>query len=67
MQVKVCGLKTTEQVESCIKYGASFCGFILNYKKIKFLQKIYSILNIFHQKIYKKISIRNLLMKIKLI
>ena len=33
MQVKVCGLKTTEQVESCIKYGASFCGFILNYKK----------------------------------
>ena len=33
MQAKVCGLKTIEQVESCIKYGADFCGFILNYKK----------------------------------
>ena len=33
MQVKVCGLKTTEQVETCVNYGANFCGFILNYKK----------------------------------
>ena len=33
MQVKVCGLKTAKQVESCIEYGANFCGFILNYKK----------------------------------
>ena len=33
MQVKVCGLQTAEQVESCVKYGANFCGFILNYKK----------------------------------
>jgi len=33
MQVKVCGLSTTEQVETCIEYGANFCGFILNYKK----------------------------------
>jgi phosphoribosylanthranilate isomerase len=33
MQVKVCGLKTAEQVKSCIKYGANFCGFVLNYKK----------------------------------
>ena len=33
MQVKVCGLKTAEQVESCIKHKADFCGFILNYKK----------------------------------
>jgi phosphoribosylanthranilate isomerase len=33
MQVKVCGLSTTQQVETCIDYGASFCGFILNYKK----------------------------------
>ena len=33
MQAKVCGLKTTEQVESCVEYGANFCGFILNYKK----------------------------------
>jgi phosphoribosylanthranilate isomerase len=32
MQVKVCGLKTVEQVKSCVKYGANFCGFILNYK-----------------------------------
>ena len=33
MQAKVCGLSTTEEIETCIKYGASFCGFILNYKK----------------------------------
>ena len=33
MQVKVCGLKTADQVESCIEHGADFCGFILNYKK----------------------------------
>ena len=33
MQVKVCGLKKAEQVECCVKYNASFCGFILNYKK----------------------------------
>jgi len=33
MQAKVCGLKTVEHVESCIKHGADFCGFILNYKK----------------------------------
>ena len=33
MQVKICGLKTAEQVESCIEHEASFCGFILNYKK----------------------------------
>ena len=33
MQAKVCGLSTTEQVKTCIAYGANFCGFILNYKK----------------------------------
>ena len=33
MRAKVCGLKTAEQVESCIDHGASFCGFILNYEK----------------------------------
>ena len=33
MQVKVCGLSTAEQVKTCVKYGADFCGFILNYKK----------------------------------
>ena len=33
MQVKVCGLKTAKQVESCIEHGANFCGFILNYPK----------------------------------
>ena len=33
MRAKVCGLKTAEQVKSCIQYGADFCGFILNYKK----------------------------------
>jgi phosphoribosylanthranilate isomerase len=33
MQVKICGLTTTKQVETCVSYGANFCGFILNYKK----------------------------------
>ena len=33
MRVKVCGLKTAEQVQACIEHGANFCGFILNYKK----------------------------------
>ena len=33
MQTKVCGLSTSNQVETCIKYGVNFCGFILNYKK----------------------------------
>jgi phosphoribosylanthranilate isomerase len=33
MQIKVCGLKKAEQVKCCVKYNASFCGFILNYKK----------------------------------
>ena len=33
MQTKICGLKTAEQVETCISHGANFCGFILNYKK----------------------------------
>ena len=33
MQVKICGLSTSEQVETCIEHGANFCGFILNYKK----------------------------------
>jgi phosphoribosylanthranilate isomerase len=33
MQAKVCGLTTIEQVRTCVKYDANFCGFILNYKK----------------------------------
>ena len=33
MQAKVCGLKSAEQVKTCISNGANFCGFILNYKK----------------------------------
>ena len=33
MKVKVCGLSTTEQVETCINYDADYCGFILNYPK----------------------------------
>ena len=33
MQAKVCGLTTMEQVETCVSYGANFCGFILNYQK----------------------------------
>tara|TARA_B100000767_G_scaffold243506_1_gene241230 strand:+ start:472 stop:1089 length:618 start_codon:yes stop_codon:yes gene_type:complete len=33
MRVKICGLSKPEEVETCIKYKADFCGFILNYKK----------------------------------
>ena len=33
MKVKICGLSTAEQVLASIKYGADFCGFILNYPK----------------------------------
>ena len=33
MQSKVCGLTSTEQVNTSILYGANFCGFILNYRK----------------------------------
>ena len=33
MQANVCGLSTSEQVETCIEHGANFCGFILNYEK----------------------------------
>ena len=33
MKVKICGLSTAEQVRTSIKYGADFCGFILNYPK----------------------------------
>jgi phosphoribosylanthranilate isomerase len=33
MQVKVCGLKSAEEVETCVSHNANFCGFILNYKK----------------------------------
>ena len=33
MQVKVCGLKNAEEVETCVSHNANFCGFILNYKK----------------------------------
>ena len=33
MQVKICGLTTAEQVETCVLYDADFCGFVLNYQK----------------------------------
>jgi|TARA_B110001452_G_scaffold249570_1_gene237219 phosphoribosylanthranilate isomerase len=33
MRSKICGLTTSEQVKTCIEYGANFCGFILNYTK----------------------------------
>ena len=33
MRTKVCGLKTAEEVKTCVSNNASFCGFILNYKK----------------------------------
>ncbi len=33
MKVKICGLTTADQVKTCIKHDANFCGFILNYRK----------------------------------
>ena len=33
MKVKICGLTTAKQVETCIEHGAHYCGFILNYSK----------------------------------
>ena len=33
MQVKICGLKTTKEVKTCVSNNANFCGFILNYRK----------------------------------
>ncbi len=33
MQAKICGLTTTEHVQTCVEHGATFCGFILNYKR----------------------------------
>ena len=33
MQAKICGLTTAEHVQTCVDHDASFCGFILNYKK----------------------------------
>ena len=31
LKTKICGLKKKIEVETAIKYGAAFCGFILNY------------------------------------
>ena len=33
MKVKICGLSTAEQLQTCINYNTDFCGFILNYPK----------------------------------
>ena len=33
LQAKICGLRKQIEVETAIKYGASFCGFILNWPK----------------------------------
>jgi phosphoribosylanthranilate isomerase len=33
MQAKVCGLKTAEEVKTCVSNNANYCGFILNYEK----------------------------------
>ena len=32
-KAKICGLTEINQVKTCIKYGASMCGFILFYPK----------------------------------
>ena len=31
MKAKICGLTETNQIETCIKYGASMCGFVMFY------------------------------------
>jgi len=33
MKVKICGLSSAVDVETCIDHGADYCGFILNYPK----------------------------------
>ena len=33
LKVKICGLSETNQVETCLKYGANMCGFIMFYPK----------------------------------
>ena len=33
MKAKICGLSTSEHVKTCVKFGAHYCGFILNYPK----------------------------------
>ena len=33
MKLKVCGLSKPVEVETCVKNGVDFCGFILNYPK----------------------------------
>lgn len=33
VKAKICGLKEKNEIITCIKYGAAFCGFILNYPK----------------------------------
>ena len=33
MLAKICGLAETNQVKTCLEYGASMCGFILFYPK----------------------------------
>ena len=33
MKLKICGLSRSGEVETCIKNGVNFCGFILNYPK----------------------------------
>ena len=33
MKLKVCGLSRPIEVETCVKNGVNFCGFILNYPK----------------------------------
>ena len=33
MKLKVCGLSNPVEVETCVKNGVDYCGFILNYTK----------------------------------
>jgi len=50
LKTKICGLKKKIEVETAIKYGAAFCGFILNYpsshRHIKNLDQIKFLTNI---------------------
>jgi len=33
MKLKVCGLSSSTEVETCVSLGVNYCGFILNYPK----------------------------------
>ena len=72
MELKVCGLTKTEEVQFCVDNDVNYCGFILNYPKShRFitLEKAQALTNI-QKKIliifnYMEITIDKILLKLK--